>query len=43
MKIPRDLSGHELVATLCRHWGYRARNREQLASEANEHRMDAAA
>ena len=22
MKIPRDLSGHELVALLCRHWGY---------------------
>jgi predicted RNA binding protein YcfA (HicA-like mRNA interferase family) len=22
MKIPRDLSGHELVATLCRHWAY---------------------
>lgn len=22
MKIPRDLSGHELVAALCRHWAY---------------------
>jgi predicted RNA binding protein YcfA (HicA-like mRNA interferase family) len=22
MKIPRDLSGHELVAALCHHWGY---------------------
>jgi predicted RNA binding protein YcfA (HicA-like mRNA interferase family) len=22
MKIPRDLGGHELVAALCRHWGY---------------------
>jgi hypothetical protein len=22
MKIPRDLSGHELVAALCRHWVY---------------------
>ncbi len=22
MKIPRDLSGHELAAALCRHWGY---------------------
>ncbi len=22
MKIPRDLSGHELVAALCRRWGY---------------------
>jgi predicted RNA binding protein YcfA (HicA-like mRNA interferase family) len=22
MKIPRDLSGQELVAALCRHWGY---------------------
>jgi predicted RNA binding protein YcfA (HicA-like mRNA interferase family) len=22
MKIPRDLSGHELVAVLCRRWGY---------------------
>lgn len=23
MKLPRDLSGRELVATLCRRWGYR--------------------
>lgn len=22
MKIPRDLSGHDLVAVLCRRWGY---------------------
>jgi len=22
MKIPRDLSGHDLVTALCRHWGY---------------------
>jgi predicted RNA binding protein YcfA (HicA-like mRNA interferase family) len=22
MKIPRDLSGHDLVTSLCRHWGY---------------------
>jgi len=22
MKIPRDLSGRELVAALCRNWGY---------------------
>ena len=22
MKLPRDLSGTELVAVLCRHWGY---------------------
>jgi predicted RNA binding protein YcfA (HicA-like mRNA interferase family) len=22
MKIPRNLSGQELVAALCRHWGY---------------------
>jgi predicted RNA binding protein YcfA (HicA-like mRNA interferase family) len=22
MKIPRDLSGNELIALLCRHWGY---------------------
>lgn len=22
MKIPRDLSGRELIAALCRHWGY---------------------
>ena len=22
MKIPRDLSGQELVNVLCRHWGY---------------------
>ena len=23
MRLPRDLSGRELVAVLCRHWGYR--------------------
>lgn len=23
MKLPRDLGGRELVAALCRHWGYR--------------------
>jgi predicted RNA binding protein YcfA (HicA-like mRNA interferase family) len=23
MKLPRDLSGRELVAVLCRSWGYR--------------------
>lgn len=23
MKIPRDLSGHELIKVLCRSWGYR--------------------
>ena len=23
MKIPRDLSGHDLVQVLCRKWGYR--------------------
>jgi predicted RNA binding protein YcfA (HicA-like mRNA interferase family) len=22
MKLPRDLSGHDLVAALCRQWGY---------------------
>lgn len=22
MKIPRDLSGQDLAAALCRHWGY---------------------
>ena len=22
MNIPRDLSGDELLAALCRHWGY---------------------
>lgn len=22
MKLPRDLSGRELAAALCRHWGY---------------------
>jgi predicted RNA binding protein YcfA (HicA-like mRNA interferase family) len=26
MKIPRDLSGHELAAALCRHWGYETVN-----------------
>jgi len=23
MKIPRDLSGHDLIQVLCRNWGYR--------------------
>jgi predicted RNA binding protein YcfA (HicA-like mRNA interferase family) len=23
MKIPRDLSGHDLASALCRDWGYR--------------------
>lgn len=23
MKIPRDLSGRDLIKTLCRKWGYR--------------------
>ena len=22
MKLPRDVSGHEFAAALCRHWGY---------------------
>ena len=22
MKIPRDLSGHDLITALCSHWGY---------------------
>jgi predicted RNA binding protein YcfA (HicA-like mRNA interferase family) len=26
MKLPRDVSGHELVKTLIRHWGYRQVN-----------------
>ena len=26
MKIPRDLSGHELIAALCRHWGHKKVN-----------------
>jgi predicted RNA binding protein YcfA (HicA-like mRNA interferase family) len=28
MKIPRDLSGHDLVHTLCRNWGYRIIHQE---------------
>jgi predicted RNA binding protein YcfA (HicA-like mRNA interferase family) len=28
MKIPRDLSGQELVAKLCRSWGYRVVHQE---------------
>lgn len=28
MKIPRDLSGHELVQALCRNWGYRITHQE---------------
>jgi predicted RNA binding protein YcfA (HicA-like mRNA interferase family) len=28
MKIPRDLSGHDLIQTLCRTWGYRVVHQE---------------
>ncbi len=28
MRIPRDLSGHDLVQTLCRKWGYRVVHQE---------------
>ena len=28
MKIPRDLSGQELVQALCRHWDYRIIHQE---------------
>jgi predicted RNA binding protein YcfA (HicA-like mRNA interferase family) len=28
MKIPRDLSGHDLVRALCRNWGYRVIHQE---------------
>ena len=28
MKIPRHLSGHDLVQTLCRKWGYRVVHQE---------------
>ena len=28
MKIPRDLSGHDLVQVLCRRWGYRVIHQE---------------
>jgi len=28
MKIPRDLSGEELVKKLCRNWGYRVVHQE---------------
>ena len=28
MKLPRDLSGRELVKLLCRNWGYRAVDQE---------------
>ncbi len=28
MKIPRDLSGREVVKALCRHWGYRQVHQE---------------
>ncbi len=28
MKIPRDMSGHELVQTLCGKWGYRVVHQE---------------
>ena len=28
MKLPRDLSGRELAAVLCRHWDYREVNQQ---------------
>jgi predicted RNA binding protein YcfA (HicA-like mRNA interferase family) len=28
MKIPRDLSGNDLVEALCRHWAYRVVHQE---------------
>ena len=28
MKLPRDLSGEELIKVLCRHFGYRKINQE---------------
>ncbi len=28
MKMPRDLSGAELIKLLCKHWGYRRVNQE---------------
>jgi predicted RNA binding protein YcfA (HicA-like mRNA interferase family) len=28
MKVPRDLSGQDLVQTLCRKWGYRVVHQE---------------
>jgi predicted RNA binding protein YcfA (HicA-like mRNA interferase family) len=28
MKLPRDLSGAELIKTLCEHYGYRRLNQE---------------
>jgi len=28
MKIPRDLSGRDLVQALCREWGYRITHQE---------------
>jgi predicted RNA binding protein YcfA (HicA-like mRNA interferase family) len=28
MKIPPDLSGHDLVSLLCRNWGYRVIHQE---------------
>jgi predicted RNA binding protein YcfA (HicA-like mRNA interferase family) len=38
MKIPRDLSGHDLVRTLCRNWGYRVVHQEgsHLVLETND-------
>jgi len=28
MKLPRDLSGHDLVKALCKNWGYRVVHQE---------------
>jgi predicted RNA binding protein YcfA (HicA-like mRNA interferase family) len=41
MKLPRDLSGAELIQILCRHFGYRRVNQEGshviLQTESPEH------
>jgi predicted RNA binding protein YcfA (HicA-like mRNA interferase family) len=38
MRLPRDLSGAELVEALCRHWGYRQVHRvgSHLVLETDE-------
>ena len=36
MKLPRDLSGDELVRVLCRNWGYRISSTNREATSCME-------
>jgi len=37
MKLPRDLSGEELIRTLCREWGYDRAGQGHNLDQATRH------